>query len=434
MSIIDIIRKKRDGGELSGAEIDRVAVGAADGSVPEYQLSALLMAIYFAGMTPGETARLTASMAASGARLDLSGVAAPKVDKHSTGGVGDKVSLILAPVVASCGAAVPMISGRGLGHTGGTVDKLESIPGFRTDLSLAEVELQVAEIGVAMAAQTAELAPADRRLYAIRDVTATVESLPLITASILSKKFAENLDALVMDVKFGRGAFMRELSDATALAESIGAVCAAEGLGCTTLLTRMDFPLGRRIGNWLEVCESVRMLRAEEEPPLLAEVTFALCGACIHAAGIVDTLEEGIDRACRVIADGSAYRTFLRMVERQGGDVAAVERAEEPLPTATVVADRAGFVTGIDALELGHAAIELGAGRRTLGDTIHPDAGIIIHRHVGEYVERAAPLCSLVDRRVGAGVPADRVRAAFTIGDEAPVGMPMVHAVLRTVV
>ncbi len=430
MSIIDIIRKKRDGGELSGAEIDRVVAGTSDGSVPEYQLSALLMAIYFAGMTPGETARLTASMAASGARLDLSGIAAPKVDKHSTGGVGDKVSLILAPVVASCGAAVPMISGRGLGHTGGTVDKLESIPGFRTDLSLAEVRRQVADIGVAMAAQTAELAPADRRLYAIRDVTATVESLPLITASILSKKFAENLDALVMDVKFGRGAFMRELSDATALAESIGAVCEAEGLACTTLLTRMDFPLGRRIGNRLEVCESVRMLRAEEEPPLLAEVTFALCGACIHAAGIAATLEEGTELARRAIADGSAYRTFLRMVERQGGDVASVERAEEPMPTVTVTAGRAGFVTGIDALELGHMAIELGAGRRTLDDVIHPEAGIIIHRHVGEYAEQGEALCSLVERRAGVGVLADRVLAAFTIADEAPLVGPMVHAVL----
>jgi pyrimidine-nucleoside phosphorylase len=423
MSITSLIRKKRDGGELADEEILRIVEGAAQGTIPDYQLSAFLMAVYFAGMTPHETARLTAAMAASGSRLDLSGIDLPKVDKHSTGGVGDKVSLILGPIVASHGIAVPMIAGRSLGHTGGTADKLESIPGFHSRLPLPDIERQVAEIGLVMAAQSDALAPADGRLYALRDVTATVESLPLITASILSKKLAENLDALVMDVKTGRGAFMASSHDARLLAESIRSVSAANGLRCTTLITRMDAPLGRRIGNWLEVCEAVRALRGEEEPPLLMEVTYALAGACIEAAGRASTPEEGIDLARRSIDDGSAYAKFLEVVRRQGGDVAAVEHAREPQPTEVIISDRAGYITAIDALRLGLVAIELGAGRHALHDEIAPQAGIILLRHLGDHVSRGEALCAVVECRSGVKVDPEDLRSCFTI-EEIAVEMP----------
>lgn len=422
-SITNLIRKKRDGGELTDDEILRVVEGAASGDIPDYQLSAFLMAVYFSGMTERETSQLTVAMACSGARLDLSAIPMPKVDKHSTGGVGDKVSLILAPVVASLGIAVPMICGRGLGHTGGTADKLESIPGFRTALSLGEIRAQIGAIGIAMAAQSSELAPADRKLYALRDVTATVESLPLLTASILSKKFAEGLDALVMDVKFGRGAFMRTLEDARRLAASIASVCRASGLPGTTFLTCMDVPLGRRIGNWLEVCESVRALRGEEEPPFLMEVALRLAGACIAAGGKAGDLEEGTALARRAIADGSAYEKFLELVRRQGGDLRAVEHAAEPAPTEVVMGDRSGYVTAIDSYRLGLIAIELGAGRRTLDDAIAPQAGIILHRHLGEHLERGEILCSVVECRAGIKIDPAEVRACFTIG-EAPPELP----------
>jgi pyrimidine-nucleoside phosphorylase len=415
LSITQLIRKKRDGEEHSPAEILWIVEGAANGSIADYHLSAWLMAVYFRGMTPSETASLTSAMTGSGARLDLSAVRLPRVDKHSTGGVGDKVSIVLAPIVASCGIAVPMISGRGLGHTGGTVDKLESIPGFVAEMPLAAIRAQVEEIGIALAAQTPELVPADRRMYALRDVTATVESLPLITASILSKKLAENLDALVMDVKTGRGAFMRELDDARALAESIRTVAEASGVRCSTLITSMDAPLGRRIGNWLEICESVRMLRGEEEPPLLTDVTLALAGACIVAGGKAASLDEGIEVARAAITDGRAWRTFVDVVRRQEGDVAAIERAHEPSPTEVILSDHAGYVESIDALRLGLLTIDLGAGRRTLDDVIAPQAGIILYKHVGEPVERGEPLCGVVEARAGVKVDPGTVRACFAI-------------------
>jgi pyrimidine-nucleoside phosphorylase len=420
MAIRELIRKKRDGGELAAEEILAIVEGAAEESIPDYQLSAFLMATYFQGMTRRETAWLTAAMAASGSRLDLSSISAPKVDKHSTGGIGDKVSLILGPIIASLGVAVPMIAGRGLGHTGGTVDKLESIPGFRTDLSLRSIEGQVADIGIAMAAATHAIVPADRKLYGLRDVTGTVESLPLITASILSKKLAEDLDALVMDIKVGRGAFMRRIEDACELAESLLEVSAANGLACRTLITRMDIPLGRRIGNWLEVCESVRVLRGEEEPPLLMEVLLWLSAACLQAAGVAPGREEGMEMARRAIADGSAYRKFLQLVERQGGDIRTLEAAHEPQPSEIILSDRAGYVADIDALRLGLSAIELGAGRRVVTDEIAPAAGIILYRHIGEPVDRGEPLCGVVERRPGTKANPEDLRRCFTIAPDAP--------------
>lgn len=425
-SITDIIRKKRDGDELTSEEILRVVEGASQDLVPDYQLSALLMAIYFRGMSERETANLTSAMAASGERLDLSDIDIPKVDKHSTGGVGDKVSMILAPIVASCGIAIPKISGRGLGHTGGTVDKLESIPGFRARLSIEEIERQVRQIGIVMAAQTERIAPADRKLYALRDVTGTVESLPLITASVLAKKFAEQLDALVMDVKVGHGAFMKRIEDARALAASVRTVAATYGLRCTTLITRMDAPLGMRIGNWLEVCEAVRMVRGEEEPPLLTEVTYALAGACIVAAGLANDLDEGIVRARAAVDDGSAYAKFLELVRHQGGDVATVEAAHEPPPNEVILSDRSGYVTAIDARRLGLLAIDLGAGRRVMDDEIAPHAGIVLYRHLGDAVERGEPLCGVVVRRAGGPPDPDDYRSTFTIGEDRPEHLPCV--------
>ncbi|MBC8144575.1 MAG: thymidine phosphorylase, partial [bacterium] len=416
-SITQLIRRKRDGKEHTAAEIQLIVDGTSDGSIADYQLSAWLMAVYFSGMSPAETALLTRAMCASGARLDLSSVQRPKVDKHSTGGVGDKVSLILAPIVASCGIAVPMISGRGLGHTGGTVDKLESIPGFIAEMSLSAIQAQVASIGIALAAQTAELVPADRRMYSLRDVTATVESLPLITASILSKKLAEDIDALVMNVTTGRGAFMRKLDDARALAESIRTVCEAGGVRCSTIVTSMDAPLGRRIGNWLEVCEAARMLRGEEEPPLLTEITFALAGACIVAGGKASTLDDGIAVARDAVASGRAWNVFVDVVRKQGGDVDAIEKAHEPSPTEVILANDSGHVASIDPLRIGFLAVELGAGRRALGDAVAPHAGIILYKHIGEFVERGEPLCGVVESRAGVTVDPASVRSCFELTD-----------------
>lgn len=426
ISIIDLIRKKRDGNELTTDEIFRFVEGVVLDIIPDYQLSAFLMAIYFAGMTPRETANLTAAMAVSGDQLQLDQISLPKIDKHSTGGVGDKVSLILAPIVAACGAAIPMISGRGLGHTGGTVDKLESIPSFRTDLTLLEIAKMVEEIGVAMAAQTERLTPADRKLYALRDVTGTVESLPLITASILSKKFAEDLDALVMDVKVGHGAFMKTLDDARALASSIQSVAMANGLRCQTLITRMDAPLGKRIGNWLEVCEVVRILKGDEEPPLIFDVTMELTASCLTVAGISSTHAEGLAKAKAAIADGRAYQKFLEIVEYQQGDVHAVESAIEPQPTEIIHSNCSGWLTGIDALKLGLASIEAGAGRRTITDTIAPEAGIILYHHIDDYVERGEPLCGIVIRRKDAAINPEELRLAFQISDSSSPQSPPV--------
>ena len=423
MSITQLIRRKRDGEEHSAAEIQWIVEGAANGSIEDYHLSAWLMAVYFRGMSATETALLTRAMSMSGLRLDLSGIALPKVDKHSTGGVGDKVSIVLAPIVASCGIAVPMISGRGLGHTGGTVDKLESIPGFVAEMPLDRIRDQVAEIGIALAAQTPEIVPADRRMYALRDVTATVESLPLITASILSKKLAEGIDALVMDVKTGRGAFMRERDDARALAASIRSVAEASGIRCTTMITSMDAPLGRRIGNWLEICESVRMLRAEEEPPILTEVTIELAAACILAGARASSLDDARAMARDAIASGRAWQKFIEVVRRQGGDVDAIERAHEPAPTEVILSERAGFVRSIDPLRLGLLGIELGAGRRALGDQIAPQAGILLYKHLGDHVDRGEPLCGVIEARRGVKVDPDSIRTCFDLGNDS-VALP----------
>ena len=390
-----VIARKRDGAELGRAEIEAFVRGAAEGTWADYQLSALLMAIVLKGMNARETATLTEAMIRSGVVADLSAVPGPKVDKHSTGGVGDKVSIHLAPMAAACGVVVPMISGRGLGHTGGTVDKLEAIPGFRVALSLAEFRAQLGRIGVAMISQTAEVVPADRRLYALRDVTATVESIPLICGSILSKKLAEGIDALVLDVKYGRGAFMREKARARELAVALTSVARAMGKPTRAVMTAMDEPLGRAVGNALEVAESVDCLRGSG-PADLMEVTYALGEQMLVLGGLAGDPAAARARLEAAIASGSALAKFRELVAAQGGDPRV---ADDPaaLPASAIQAPLPspsdGWVHGVDALGAALAAQRLGAGRARAEDAIDPAVGISGLAKVGERVRKGQPLC-----------------------------------------
>ena len=390
-----IIARKRDGGALTQAEIEAFVRGATDGSWADYQLSAMLMAIFLRGMTPGETAHFTRAMMESGRVADLSGIRMPKADKHSTGGVGDKVSLHLAPMVAACGVAVPMISGRGLGHTGGTLDKLEAIPGFSVNLSFARYRAQVKRIGLCLIGQTAELAPADKKLYALRDVTGTVECIPLICGSILAKKLAEGIDVLVLDVKFGRGAFMKDRKQARALAQALVRVARAMGKPTRALLTAMDEPLGRAVGNALEVAESIDCLRGRGPADTMA-VTFALGEQMLMLAKVARSKAEARAKLEAVIADGSALRKFRQMVAAQRGEARVVDEPER-LPQAKLKvplrAARNGFVQGVDAMGVALAALRLGAGRSKVEERIDPAVGMSALVKIGERVEKGQPLC-----------------------------------------
>jgi pyrimidine-nucleoside phosphorylase len=428
-----IIARKRDGHALSSAEIADFVRGATDGSWADYQLSALLMAIFLRGMSAAERVALTEAMMRSGTVADLSHVPGRKVDKHSTGGVGDKVSLPLAAMVAACGVPVPMISGRGLGHTGGTLDKLESIPGFRVDLSLAAYAAQVGRIGCALIGQTRDLAPADKKLYALRDVTATVECLPLICASIMSKKMAEGIDALVLDVKVGRGAFMKTLPEARALAAAMCEIGRAMGRPTRALLTRMDQPLGRAVGNALEVAESVACLRGEAgagADDLLA-VTHALGAEMLLLAGAAPDEAAARERLRAVVANGAALAKFREIVVAQGGDGRVCDDPAAVLPRAPHVVEaraaRAGFVVGVDALEVALAALRLGAGRIRAEDTVDAAAGFSRLVKVGERVE-AGDVLGLVHAADAARAAEARtaLEAAVGLGDEAPPAPPLV--------
>ncbi len=376
MGAIDAIRAKRDGGELSREQIRAFVRAAANGEWADYQLSALLMAIFLKGMTETETATLTRAMADSGQVLDLSELPGVKVDKHSTGGVGDKVSLILAPLAAACGAVVPMMSGRGLGHTGGTLDKLEAIPGFRVDLSEAEFRSTLKAVGCALIGQTADVAPADKKLYALRDVTGTVESIPLITASILSKKIAEGISGLVMDVKCGRGAFMKTLPEARALARSIQRVGTANGLKIVTLITAMEAPLGRAVGNALEVIESIETLKGKG-PDDLTELSVQQAAILVQLAGIALSKSDALKIVERALANGAALEKFHLVVEAQGGDLSKMESAPNVTP---LLAERDGFVETLDAYAVGVAARVLGAGRERAEDKVDPAVGVIVKK------------------------------------------------------
>ena len=380
MRTVDVIRHKRDGGQLSAAQIEHVVAGVTSGALPDYQAGALLMAILLRGMTPDETAQLTDAMVRSGVRVRFRGVAGVPVDKHSTGGVGDKTSLIIAPLVVACGGVVPMMSGRGLGHTGGTLDKLEAIPGFRTALSLDELQTAIATVGGALIGQTAEIAPADRRLYALRDVTGTVESIPLISASIMSKKIAEGIGGLVLDVKTGDGAFMKTLEDSRRLAESLVSIGNANGVRTEALITRMDAPLGREVGNASEVVESIETLKGRG-PADLESLSITLAARMLILAGVARDQPDAEARVRHALASGAGVEAFRKIIGHQGGDAAVIDDYGL-LPSVPdehrVVADRRGTVSGLHAERIGSAAVALGAGRSRLEDPIDHAVGITV--------------------------------------------------------
>ena len=397
MVIQPLIERKRDGGELTAAEWTALVEGFTAGAVPDYQMSALLMAVVLRGVSAAELNTLCESMLHSGQTLDFGTWAVPRVDKHSTGGVGDKVSLVLAPLVASCGVAVPMISGRGLGHTGGTTDKMESIPGFRTDLSLAETRDQVQRIGVAMVGQTAEIAPADGRLYALRDVTGTVPSVPLLAASIMAKKLAEGLNALVLDVKTGSGAFLPEAERGIELARTMVGLGEAHGCRTVAYLSAMDQPLGRAIGNALEVEEALQAL-AGEGPEDLSRLTRTLAIEMLRAGGVIRDRKEGEARVEEALSSGKALDTFRKIIEAQGGNPAVVD---DPgvLPQAEEVelfpAPIGGTIAQIEPRALGEAVVEMGGGRRALGDAVDHPVGFVVTVKPGSKVIAGEPIASV---------------------------------------
>ncbi len=429
----EIIRRKRDGAALTGDEIAFLVRGLADGTITEGQVAAFAMAVYFQGMAGPECAALTRAMTASGVTLDWREIDRPVVDKHSTGGVGDKVSLVLAPIVAACGAAVPMISGRGLGHTGGTLDKLESIPGYGAVPGLARFKAVVADVGCAIIGQTDELAPADRRLYAIRDVTATVESVPLITASILSKKLAAGLGSLVMDVKVGSGAFMTGIEEARALADSIVEVAAQAGLPTTALITDMNQVLGRTAGNALEVAECLDFLTGAPAELRLREVVVALAAEMLGLAGLAGGEVEARDRVETVLSSGAAAERFARMVAALGGPADLLERSGAYLPAAETVLpvapDRPGRVAALDTRAVGLAVMALGGGRRRAEDAVDPAVGLSEVAGPGEAVGPDRPLALVHARdRDAALAAAAALKRAVTIGDGGPPPGSLIHA------
>ncbi len=393
MLMVELIRKKRDGYSLTDEEIQFIVQGITHGEIPDYQLAAFLMAVYFRGMSSQETVALTQAMMASGEVLDLSDIPGPKIDKHSTGGVGDKVSLPLAPLVASLGVVVPMISGRALGHTGGTLDKLEAIPGFRTNLTVEEFKEALQTVGVAIIGQTETLVPADRKMYALRDVTATVSSIPLITSSILSKKFAEGAEGLVLDVKTGSGAFMARLEDARALAQNMVEIAKGMGKKVVALITNMDQPLGYAVGNAVEVVESVAVLKGEG-PEDLTELIVTEGAYMLLLAGKTEDLEQGKQMIREQIRNGQGYAKWREMVQNQGGDPDAIEHSEylNVRIQEKVTAPTAGYLTGFQTREIGMAATLLGAGRRVKEDSIDPKVGIYCWKKVGDWVEAGEPI------------------------------------------
>ena len=431
MNTVELIRKKRDGGTLTRAEIESLIGGYVRGEVPDYQMAAFLMAVYYKGMDPEETARCTDVMLRSGSIVDLSSIPGQKVDKHSTGGVGDKVSLILAPMVAACGVAVPMISGRGLGHTGGTLDKLESIPGFRTGLTLDEYREVIRETGLVLSGQTADFVPADRKMYALRDVTATVESIPLIAGSIMSKKLAEGIDALVLDVKTGNGAFMQSYDDSVTLASALVAIGTTCGKETVAFITAMDQPLGMMVGNWVEVVESAECLKGKNVPDLM-ELTYVLGGAMVHLGGRAATIAEGMAQCRSAIWSGRAYEKFLQVVARQGGDASFLREPDRyPLSKFSVEAraPSAGYVTGFATRRVGVLAVELGAGRLRVDDPVDPKAGILLSRKIGDRVGKGELLAVIrTDRADVAARAAAEFSACVTIGEAPPASKSCVIA------
>jgi len=429
----EIIKAKRDGRELAPEEIRALVAGFVRGEVPDYQMAAFCMAVFFRGMTDGETSALADAMLRSGEVLDLSDLPGVKVDKHSTGGVGDKVSIALAPIAAACGVVVPMISGRGLGHTGGTLDKLESIPGFQVRLPVQRFRQLLAENGACLIGQTESLAPADGRLYALRDVTATVESIPLIASSIMSKKLAEGIDALVLDVKVGSGAFMKRREDAERLARTLAAIGHVMGKRVVAILTSMDQPLGHAVGNALELREAVELLRGAG-PPDLRQVTFELAAEMAILAGAVPSREAAHALVQTVVWNGRAFEKLCQIVRSQGGDPDALSdpaRLPAGKGTLEVRAPAHGVVQAIDAEAIGLAAVALGAGRARVEDAVDHGVGIVVHRKLGDWVDEGESLCTVHFGDRGRESPqavAGRVLNAYRIGSRPLPEQPLIIA------
>lgn len=433
-TVPELIAHKRDGGELSELEIQHLIEGFTSGEVADYQMSALAMAIFLRGMTPRETAALTLAMRDSGRVVALRGPEGRHVDKHSTGGVGDKVSICLAPIVAACGVYVPMVSGRGLGHTGGTLDKLEAIPGFSVSMPVDRFVSQVSELGCALIGQTEDIAPADKKLYALRDVTATVESIPLITASILSKKLAEGIDGLVLDVKVGRGAFMKTLDDARELARSLVRVGKLAKKKVTAVLTSMESPLGMTIGNALETREAFEVLHGGG-PEDLREITFVLGAEMLRIAQVAKTEAAARKAMNEAIESGRAAERMRAIIEAQGGDPRTVDEPDRLPKAPTVVrvkAEKSGFVRAVDPLELGLTGVTMGAGRTRADQAVDPAVGIVLRARPGDRVEEGDVLAELhLRERKGSKPLVERVRGAFEIAARAPRPSPLVLDVIR---
>ncbi len=426
MRAVDLIRKKRDGHALEGAEIGWMVEGIASGAVTDYQWSALLMAIVWRGMSGEETAALTEAMMRSGSIVDLSATPGRKVDKHSTGGVGDKTSLIVAPVAAAAGVLVPMVSGRGLGHTGGTLDKLESIPGFRVDVDLERYKAILDECGLVLIGQTAEIAPADKVLYALRDATGTVESIPLISASIMSKKLAEGIDGLVLEVKTGSGAFLERLEDSRVLAESMCSIGRRLGKDVRALITRMEQPLGRAVGNANEVAECVECLRGGGPDDLVA-LSLELAAEMAVMARLAGSLAEARTICRKTIDDGTALERFRRVVIAQGGDARVIDdldRLPAPRNRVDVRSPRGGYVSSLSARPIGHASMLMGAGRARVDSRIDPAVGVMLHKKLGDQVEAGEPLCTIrYNEDSSLNDAMAMIEAAYTIGEH-PVTCP----------
>lgn len=430
----DLIKKKRDGGTLTRPEIEFLLQGYVSGAIPDYQMSALTMAFYFQGATREETAMLTDCMLHSGIVVDLQAIPGRKVDKHSTGGVGDKISLPLAPAVAAAGVVVPMISGRGLGHTGGTLDKLEAIPGFQVDLSVPRYIEILSQIGVCMIGQTAEIAPADKKLYALRDVTATIENIPLITSSILSKKLAEGIDAVVFDVKVGSGAFMKTEAEALRLAQSLVDIGRLMGKDVVALLTDMNQPLGYCIGNTLEVLESLDVLQGKG-PDDVTILTIELGAYMLLLGHVVADLENGRQKMRQVLSDGSALQKFQQIVTLQGGDPSVITdptRFVRAVHQTPVCAEQTGYVQGINSEAVGVASMVLGAGRETVTAKINHAAGIVLKKKVGDRVSRGDALCVLEYDHAPHLQDAIRlIQQAYVIGEQPPIPAPLIQQVIQ---
>ncbi len=434
MNSVELIKKKREKNELTSEEIDFLVQNYSKGKIPDYQFSAFLMAAFLNGLNKNETASLTKSMLYSGKVIDLSKINGVKVDKHSTGGVGDKTSLILAPIVAAAGVKVPMISGRGLGHTGGTLDKLESIKGFDVNLNLAQYKSVLKKCGAVLIGQTKEIAPADKLIYGLRDVTATVESIPLITASIMSKKLAEGIDGLVLDVKTGSGAFMKNLSDSKELAKSLINTAKAFDKKVIAFITDMNQPLGNYIGNWFEVYESIKILQGEYVDDL-CEVTFNLSGAMIYLGGKAKSIKEGIEISKELIANGKAFDKLIEIVSLQNGDISLLKNPEKYKKSKyieEITASESGYLSKIDNYQIGMSSLELGAGRLTKDDKIDPKAGIIFKAKIGNKITKGTVIAEIhTDKKSSLDKVKDRISGAIEFSKEEVMSPKLIREILK---